>query len=151
MRIYSQIIITGLGDRYQGERGTWGKVVHVWEDPYFGWYFGSYLPCHSIGCFLFLPLRDTVPPSTSEKISIFIEESKSNTIFPFEFPQAFGSSRFKIEHLVDTSPKEQVCLGPWEMAKGPFWERDGVSNGFKWGRQVVNDDYGNSNVCLSHR
>lgn len=22
--------------------------------------------CHSIGCFLFLPLRDTVPPSTSE-------------------------------------------------------------------------------------
>lgn len=42
--------------------------------------------CRSVGCFLFLPWRDTDPPSASAKINLFMEEPKSNTIFPFQVP-----------------------------------------------------------------
>lgn len=45
--------------------------------------------------------------------------------------------------------KNQICE-PWELA-GFSWERDSMSNGFKWGRQVVSDDYGDNNMSLSPR
>lgn len=68
------------------EKRKWGKMMHVWKEPSFGPDLGSYLPCHSIGCFLFLPWRDTDPRSASEKNKLIYGGTQIQYHFPFRVP-----------------------------------------------------------------